>query len=156
MMSRIGGSVSGGNWKYAHGTAHYGQNFSLKWLKVIFHFLDLFLVLCINLSQRIPPCCCILVSYTDAANGCALYFFSKKKTAFTLPKIINAVLIHNEKLKFKAQTKLFCEGDFVTVNLNSVWCDEYFWLCYLQLCELSFQKTRHLRNPYNENLPVKV
>ncbi|KAL6198478.1 hypothetical protein ACLB2K_028267 [Fragaria x ananassa] len=24
MMSRIGGSVSGGNWKYAHGTAHYG------------------------------------------------------------------------------------------------------------------------------------
>ncbi|KAA0036926.1 30-kDa cleavage and polyadenylation specificity factor 30 [Cucumis melo var. makuwa] len=57
MMSRIGGSVSGGNWKYAHGTAHYGQNFSLKWLK---------------------------------------------------------------------------------------------------LCELSFQKTRHLRNPYNENLPVKI
>ncbi|XP_023520093.1 30-kDa cleavage and polyadenylation specificity factor 30-like [Cucurbita pepo subsp. pepo] len=57
MMTRIGGSVSGGNWKYAHGTAHYGQNFSLKWLK---------------------------------------------------------------------------------------------------LCELSFQKTRHLRNPYNENLPVKI
>ena len=27
---------------------------------------------------------------------------------------------------------------------------------YLQLCELSFHKTRHLRNPYNENLPVKV
>jgi cleavage and polyadenylation specificity factor subunit 4 len=26
----------------------------------------------------------------------------------------------------------------------------------LQLCELSFTKTRHLRNPYNENLPVKV
>uniref|UniRef100_A0A9I9E4U1 Uncharacterized protein n=1 Tax=Cucumis melo TaxID=3656 RepID=A0A9I9E4U1_CUCME len=23
MMSRIGGSVSGGNWKYAHGTAYY-------------------------------------------------------------------------------------------------------------------------------------
>uniref|UniRef100_A0A9I9EJY2 YTH domain-containing protein n=1 Tax=Cucumis melo TaxID=3656 RepID=A0A9I9EJY2_CUCME len=34
MMSRIGGSVSGSNWKYAHGTAYYGQNFSLKWLKV--------------------------------------------------------------------------------------------------------------------------
>ncbi|BFG28203.1 hypothetical protein CerSpe_144770 [Prunus speciosa] len=57
MMSRIGGSVSGGNWKYAHGSAHYGRNFSVKWLK---------------------------------------------------------------------------------------------------LCELSFHKTRHLRNPYNENLPVKI
>lgn len=29
-------------------------------------------------------------------------------------------------------------------------------ISYLQLCELSFHKTRHLRNPYNENLPVKV
>ncbi|XP_024018926.1 30-kDa cleavage and polyadenylation specificity factor 30 isoform X2 [Morus notabilis] len=57
MISRIGGSISGGNWKYAHGTAHYGRNFSVKWLK---------------------------------------------------------------------------------------------------LCELSFHKTRHLRNPYNENLPVKA
>ncbi|KAF5738348.1 30-kDa cleavage and polyadenylation specificity factor 30 [Tripterygium wilfordii] len=57
MTSRIGGSVGGGNWKYAHGTAHYGRNFSVKWLK---------------------------------------------------------------------------------------------------LCELSFNKTRHLRNPYNENLPVKI
>ncbi|KAE9599174.1 putative transcription factor C3H family [Lupinus albus] len=57
MTSRIGGSVSGGNWKYAHGTAHYGRNFSVKWLK---------------------------------------------------------------------------------------------------LCELSFHKTRYLRNPYNENLPVKI
>ncbi|KAL5157903.1 30-kDa cleavage and polyadenylation specificity factor 30 [Glycine soja] len=57
MTSRIGGSVAGGNWKYAHGTAHYGRNFSVKWLK---------------------------------------------------------------------------------------------------LCELSFHKTRHLRNPYNENLPVKI
>lgn len=36
MMSRIGGSVSGGNWKYAHGSAHYGRNFSVKWLKVLF------------------------------------------------------------------------------------------------------------------------
>ncbi|GLT85732.1 hypothetical protein SLE2022_039110 [Rubroshorea leprosula] len=57
MTSKIGGSVSGGNWKHAHGTAHYGRNFSVKWLK---------------------------------------------------------------------------------------------------LCELSFHKTRHLRNPYNENLPVKI
>ncbi|KAF5472570.1 hypothetical protein F2P56_009283 [Juglans regia] len=57
MTSKIGGSVGGGNWKYAHGTAHYGRNFSVKWLK---------------------------------------------------------------------------------------------------LCELSFQKTRHLRNPFNENLPVKI
>lgn len=57
MMSKIGGFVGGGGWKYAHGTAHYGRNFSLKWLK---------------------------------------------------------------------------------------------------LCELTFQKTRHLRNPYNENLPVKI
>ncbi|KAL3851522.1 hypothetical protein ACJIZ3_013404 [Penstemon smallii] len=57
MTSRIGGFVGGGNWKHAHGTAHYGRNFALKWLK---------------------------------------------------------------------------------------------------LCELSFNKTRHLRNPYNENLPVKI
>ncbi|CAM8890808.1 unnamed protein product [Rhodiola kirilowii] len=57
MTSKIGGLVGGGNWKYAHGTAHYGRNFSVKWLK---------------------------------------------------------------------------------------------------LCELSFHKTRHLRNPYNENLPVKI
>ncbi|KAL1829524.1 hypothetical protein ACET3Z_007936 [Daucus carota] len=57
MTSKICGSVGGGNWKYAHGTAHYGRNFSVKWLK---------------------------------------------------------------------------------------------------LCELSFHKTRHLRNPYNENLPVKI
>ncbi|PIN07328.1 putative signal transduction protein involved in RNA splicing [Handroanthus impetiginosus] len=57
MTSRIGGSVGGGNWKHAHGTAHYGRNFAVKWLK---------------------------------------------------------------------------------------------------LCELSFNKTRHLRNPYNENLPVKI
>ncbi|KAK0580003.1 hypothetical protein LWI29_034902 [Acer saccharum] len=57
MITKIGGSMGGGNWKYAHGTAHYGRNFSVKWLK---------------------------------------------------------------------------------------------------LCELSFHKTRHLRNPYNENLPVKI
>jgi len=42
MTSRIGGSVAGGNWKYAHGTAHYGRNFSVKWLKVqkLFHHLS--------------------------------------------------------------------------------------------------------------------
>ncbi|XP_051133567.1 30-kDa cleavage and polyadenylation specificity factor 30 [Andrographis paniculata] len=57
MMSRIGGYVGGGNWKHAPGTAHYGRNFAVKWLK---------------------------------------------------------------------------------------------------LCELSFDKTRHLRNPFNENLPVKI
>ncbi|MCO5613486.1 hypothetical protein L7F22_067763 [Adiantum nelumboides] len=57
MMSKIGVIVGGGGWKYAHGTAHYGRNFRLKWLK---------------------------------------------------------------------------------------------------LCELSFNKTRHLRNPYKENLPVKI
>ncbi|KAL0290329.1 UNVERIFIED_CONTAM: cleavage and polyadenylation specificity factor 30 [Sesamum calycinum] len=57
MTSTIGGSVGGGNWKHAHGTAHYGRNFAVKWLK---------------------------------------------------------------------------------------------------LCELSFDKTRHLKNPYNENLPVKI
>ncbi|XP_020686551.1 zinc finger CCCH domain-containing protein 45 [Dendrobium catenatum] len=57
MTSKIGGFIGGGNWKYAHGTAHYGRNFSVKWLK---------------------------------------------------------------------------------------------------LCELSFNKTHHLRNPYNENLPVKI
>ncbi|XP_057471592.1 30-kDa cleavage and polyadenylation specificity factor 30-like [Actinidia eriantha] len=57
MTSKIVGSVGGGNWKYEHGTAHYGRNFSVKWLK---------------------------------------------------------------------------------------------------LCELSFHKTRYLRNPFNENLPVKI
>nr|XP_043620955.1 30-kDa cleavage and polyadenylation specificity factor 30 [Erigeron canadensis] len=57
MTSKTGGSVGGGNWKYEHGTAHYGRNFCVRWLK---------------------------------------------------------------------------------------------------LCELSFHKTRHLRNPYNENLPVKI
>ncbi|KAJ8549317.1 hypothetical protein K7X08_033024 [Anisodus acutangulus] len=57
MTSRVGGAAKGGIWKHEHGTAHYGRNFSVKWLK---------------------------------------------------------------------------------------------------LCELSFQKTRHLRNPYNENLPVKI
>lgn len=57
MTSKIGGFIGGGNWKYAHGTAHYGRNFSVKWLK---------------------------------------------------------------------------------------------------LCELSFNKTHHLRNPYNDNLPVKI
>uniref|UniRef100_A0A7N0RE21 Uncharacterized protein n=1 Tax=Kalanchoe fedtschenkoi TaxID=63787 RepID=A0A7N0RE21_KALFE len=57
MTSKIGGFVGGGNWKFAHGTAPYGRNFSIKWLK---------------------------------------------------------------------------------------------------LCELSFHKTHHLRNPYNENLPMKI
>ncbi|KAI3824606.1 hypothetical protein L1987_06070 [Smallanthus sonchifolius] len=57
MTSKTGASVGGGNWKYEHGTAHYGRNFCVRWLK---------------------------------------------------------------------------------------------------LCELSFHKTRHLRNPYNENLPVKI
>lgn len=57
MTSKTGGFVGGGNWKYEHGTAHYGRNFGVRWLK---------------------------------------------------------------------------------------------------LCELSFHKTRHLRNPYNENLPVKI
>ncbi|XP_024536963.1 30-kDa cleavage and polyadenylation specificity factor 30-like [Selaginella moellendorffii] len=31
-----------------------------------------------------------------------------------------------------------------------------FRLKWLKLCELSFHKTRHLHNPYNENLPVKI
>ncbi|KAL2484361.1 30-kDa cleavage and polyadenylation specificity factor 30 [Forsythia ovata] len=57
MTSRNGGSIGGGNWKHEHGSAHYGRNFAVKWLK---------------------------------------------------------------------------------------------------LCELSFHKTLHLRNPYNENLPVKI
>ncbi|GKB12201.1 30-kDa cleavage and polyadenylation specificity factor 30 [Tanacetum coccineum] len=57
MASKTGGFVDGGNWKYEHGTAHYGHNFGVRWLK---------------------------------------------------------------------------------------------------LCELSFHKTRHLRNPYNENLPMKI
>ena len=41
MTSKIGGFVGGGNWKYAHGTAHYGRNFSVKWLKVDFFFFFL-------------------------------------------------------------------------------------------------------------------
>lgn len=35
MTSRIGGAAKGGNWKHEHGTAHYGRNFSVKWLKVL-------------------------------------------------------------------------------------------------------------------------
>ncbi|KAH7287627.1 hypothetical protein KP509_32G067100 [Ceratopteris richardii] len=31
-----------------------------------------------------------------------------------------------------------------------------FLLKWLKLCELSFHKTRHLRNSYNDNLPVKI
>ncbi|XP_009109585.2 30-kDa cleavage and polyadenylation specificity factor 30 [Brassica rapa] len=31
-----------------------------------------------------------------------------------------------------------------------------FSVKWLKLCELSFHKTRNLRNPYNENLPVKI
>lgn len=31
-----------------------------------------------------------------------------------------------------------------------------FRLKWLKLCELSFHKTHHLRNPFNENLPVKI
>ncbi|KAK4488153.1 hypothetical protein RD792_003895 [Penstemon davidsonii] len=57
MKSKIGNAVGVGNWKHANGTAQYGRNFALKWLK---------------------------------------------------------------------------------------------------LCELSFNQTRHLRNPFNENLPVKI
>jgi hypothetical protein len=41
MTSRIGGYIGGGNWKSANGTAHYGRNFSLQWLKVhvfLIHF----------------------------------------------------------------------------------------------------------------------
>ncbi|KAL0305431.1 UNVERIFIED_CONTAM: cleavage and polyadenylation specificity factor 30 [Sesamum radiatum] len=34
MTSRIGGSVGGGNWKHTHGSAHYGRNFAVKWLKL--------------------------------------------------------------------------------------------------------------------------
>ncbi|KAJ0017476.1 hypothetical protein Pint_11152 [Pistacia integerrima] len=87
MTSKIGGSVGGGNWKYAHGTAHYGRNFSVKWLK------------------------------------------------FSILSTANATVILRNTLR--------------TV-LNDQYC-----FVILRLCELSFHKTRHLRNPYNENLPVK-
>nr|GFC57800.1 cleavage and polyadenylation specificity factor 30 [Tanacetum cinerariifolium] len=33
MASKTGGFVGGGNWKYEHGTAHYGRNFGVRWLK---------------------------------------------------------------------------------------------------------------------------
>ena len=39
MTSKIGETASGGNWKHAHGTAHYGRNFSVKWLKVFLFVL---------------------------------------------------------------------------------------------------------------------
>ncbi|MQM03348.1 hypothetical protein Taro_036128, partial [Colocasia esculenta] len=42
MMSRIGGFVGGGNWKHAHGTAHYGRNFSVKWLKILYIHYPIF------------------------------------------------------------------------------------------------------------------
>lgn len=34
MTSRIGGYIGGENWKHEHGTAQFGRNFSVKWLKV--------------------------------------------------------------------------------------------------------------------------
>nr|GMD09604.1 30-kDa cleavage and polyadenylation specificity factor 30-like [Ipomoea batatas] len=34
MTTGIGGTANGGNWKHEHGTAHYGRNFSVKWLKL--------------------------------------------------------------------------------------------------------------------------
>ena len=67
MMSRIGGSVSGGNWKYAHGTAHYGRNFSVKWLKV-FILLNLFYKLSVSCSE-ICNLVSILFSFLVASNA---------------------------------------------------------------------------------------
>ncbi|KAF8092832.1 hypothetical protein N665_0400s0031, partial [Sinapis alba] len=34
MTSRIGGYIGGENWKHEHGTAQFGRNFSVKWLKL--------------------------------------------------------------------------------------------------------------------------
>ncbi|KAL0800328.1 hypothetical protein Bca101_055503 [Brassica carinata] len=34
MTSRIGGYIGGENWKHEHGTAQFGRNFSVKWLKI--------------------------------------------------------------------------------------------------------------------------
>ena len=56
MTSKIGGSVVGGNWKYAHGTAHYGRNFSVKWLKVRDFCTDLFDLGCYMLIGILHVC----------------------------------------------------------------------------------------------------
>ena len=48
-----------------------GKTFHSNGWRFIFYFLDLFIVLCRNLSQRIFPCCCILLSYITA-DACAL------------------------------------------------------------------------------------
>ncbi|WZZ46025.1 hypothetical protein YC2023_042284 [Brassica napus] len=42
-------------------------------------------------------------------------------------------------------------------SLVLLYAIEPIWSCtFPLLCELSFHKTRNLRNPYNENLPVKI
>jgi cleavage and polyadenylation specificity factor subunit 4 len=34
MESKVGATNATGQWKYAHGTAQFGRNFRLRWLKV--------------------------------------------------------------------------------------------------------------------------
>ncbi|KVH87501.1 YTH domain-containing protein [Cynara cardunculus var. scolymus] len=89
MTSKTGGSVGGGNWKYEHGTAHYGRNFCVKWLK-------------------------------------------GSSVTLNRPEAVR----HPDRDRRINKIKLIVST--------------------VQLCELSFHKTRHLRNPYNENLPVKI
>ena len=52
MTSKIGETVAGGNWKHAHGTAHYGRNFSVKWLKV--YLTSIKTVFLISDSHAVP------------------------------------------------------------------------------------------------------
>lgn len=50
MTSRIGSYIGGGNWKHEHGTAQYGRNFSVKWLKV-YPVTKLFLLINSHFSE---------------------------------------------------------------------------------------------------------
>nr|GMD09648.1 30-kDa cleavage and polyadenylation specificity factor 30-like [Ipomoea batatas] len=54
MTTGIGGTANGGNWKHEHGTAHYGRNFSVKWLKKASHLRNPYMK---NLPVKISRDC---------------------------------------------------------------------------------------------------
>jgi hypothetical protein len=78
--------------------------------------------------------------------------------------VANVILIYsiNESRHFQGCARM--ESKVGATNATGQWKYAHgtaqfgrnFRLRWLKLCELSFTKTRHLRNPYNENLPVKV
>lgn len=86
MMSKIGGIVGGGGWKYAHGTAHYGRNFRLKWLKVSFTSS------LISLEQFCLPLCA---------------FSPKNKTAIDCCNDCLSCDLHTSERKYLSLLELF-------------------------------------------------